>query len=345
MKKIWLYTALVLFACETTGDPSLIVQENPFLEFTLPGQTLPSSINEQEQKLTFEVSHKTDRTHLVPTFKIPAGHSIYVNGILQESGKSMVDFSQPVTYEVKGANNRVSQWTVSATPLNCKILIDASHDGGVWWFPQWEGTGFDPNTAHQGQLFASKLREKGFEVSELGRGKELTDEMFFGSYIIIRVGGFEPYTKKELGVYSRLLDRGMNLVFFTDHKKNDPTDELGDLLGLNFKGVASGEIVKFTDHPITADLTSIPYIAGSVLTNLNEQPAIEILGWLNSDAYADLNFNGVQDTSEPVGPPVMGVLNYSKSKIFFIGDSNGIEIQPQPFIDNLITWMGQCALY
>jgi len=30
----------------------------------------------------------------------------------------------------------------------------------------------------------------------------------------------------------------MNLVFFTDHKKNDPKDELGELLGLEFRGVA-----------------------------------------------------------------------------------------------------------
>jgi len=52
--------------------------------------------------------------------------------------------------------------------------------------------------------------------------------------------------------------------------------------------------------------------------------------------------NGVKDQGEPDGPPVMGVLNYPNSRVFFIGDMNGLEIQPQPFINNLINWMGHC---
>jgi len=65
---------------------------------------------------------------------------------------------------------------------------------------------------------------------------------------------------------------------------------------------------------------------------------------LRPQDYADLNFNGIQDAGEPTAPPVMGILNYPKSKVFFIGDTNGLEVQPQPFIDNLIKWMGECRL-
>ena len=45
-----------------------------------------------------------------------------------------------------------------------------------------------------------------------------------------------------------------------------------------------------------------------------------ILGWLNGTV------------------PVMGVVTSYPAKIFFIGDINGIEQVPQPFVDNLIAW-------
>jgi hypothetical protein len=283
-----------------------------------------------------------DVTQLVPEFDVPDGYTVLVNGIRQISDSSTVDFSQPVTYVLKDRENRSATWQASAFPLSCKILIDASHDGGIWWFPQYEATGFNPNEGHQGQAFANLLREKGFEVKELGRGPEITEEMFFGYYIVIRANGFEEYTTKELEVYSKLIDRGMNLVFFTDHKMNDPGDELGDLLGLKFEGIANGTITTFKPHVITENISLISYVAGSILTNADQNPNIEVLGWLGKDDYADLNFNRIKDDNEPSAPPVMGILNYPNSHIFFIGDMNGFEITPSPFINNLIKWMGTC---
>ena len=41
---------------------------------------------------------------------------------------------------------------LSAVP---RILVDASRDGGVWWFPQWEQQGgFDFTLPHQGKELA-----------------------------------------------------------------------------------------------------------------------------------------------------------------------------------------------
>jgi hypothetical protein len=229
-------------------------------------------------------------------------------------------------------------------PRGCKIIIDASHDGGVWWYPQYEATGFDPNEGHQGQAFANILREKGFEVDELGRSSELTEEMFSGYYIVIRAGGFEPYTANELKVYTKLLCQGMNMVFMADHKCNAEGDALENLLGLKFSSVASGNITTFKPHVITENISFIEYGAGSVLINSGQNSDIEVLGWLGEDDFADLNCNGVKDNKEPSAPPVMGILNYQKSHIFFIGDVNGLEFMSQPFIDNLIAWMGTCSL-
>ena len=341
----WATITLIMLSCKRPEVLAPVPGNNQaaFLSFKTNGQTLSTFIHSTNRQVRLEVGHGVDITRLVPEFKISDGYIVKVNGIKQTSGSSTVDFSRPVTYELRSqSTNDSTQWAVEAVPLKCKILIDASHDGGVWWFPQYEATGFDPSQHHQGKAFADVLRSKGFEVTELGRGKELTEEMFFGHYIVIRVSGFQPYTNKEMEVYKKLLDRGMNLVFVTDHKMHDPADELGNLLNLKFEGVANGIVNKFTPHEITDNLTSFSYIAGSVITNADQNTNIQILGRLDQNDYADLNMNGIKDQGEPTAPPVMGVLNYPKSKVFFIGDTNGLEIRPQPFIDNLISWMGHC---
>lgn len=340
----WVIITLMMLSCKRQDvlDPGAD-NHAAFLSFRTNGQTLSTFIHSATRQVRLEIGHDVDITRLVPEFKIPDGYIVKVNGLKQTSGSSSVDFSRPVIYElISQSTNDSTNWEVDAVPLKCKILIDASHDGGVWWFPQYEATGFDPNQSHQGKAFADVLRSKGFEVTELGRGKELTEEMFFGHYIVIRVGGLQPYTDNEMEVYKKLLDRGMNLAFFTDHKKNDPVDELGNLLNIKFEGVANGVVNTFTPHEITDNLTSFSYIAGSVITNADQNPNIQILGRLDQNDYADLNMNGIKDPGEPTAPPVMGILNYPESRVFFIGDMNGLEIRPQPFIDNLIRWMGNC---
>jgi hypothetical protein len=311
-----------VFSCETQEvDPN---GNASFMAFSTNGQTLPSAIHTSTKKIRLEIDHDVDVNTLTPQFEIPEGSIVTINGVEQLSGITQVDFTEPVTYTITDKNNTVTTWNVSVETLGCRVLIDASHDGGVWWYPQSEATGFDASAYHQGQAFAEALRAKGFEVTELGRGGELTEEMFFGHYIVIRVVGFQAYTTQELNVYSNLLDRGMNLVFFTDHKQNDPVDELGAMVGVNFEGSVNGTITTFADHEITNGITSINYIAGSIITNAETNPDLEILGWLEN------------------GDPVMGIVHYPNSRIFCIGDTNGIEVQPQPFIDNLVSWMGSC---
>lgn len=336
---IFVIPVLALSSCQKEEQPETRI---PFLSFSSTGQTLPSSIDRSSRQVEFEVDHDADVSSLIPEFVVPNGCSVYLKGIKQVSGVSTVDFSSPVLYELKDAENRSTVWEAEAVKLKKRIIIDASHDGGGWWFPQSEATGFDPDKYHQGQVMADLLRAKGFEVDELGRGKELTEKMFFGNYIVIRAGGFQIYTDKELDVYTNLIKRGMNLVFFTDHKKYDITDELGDFLGLKFKGVAFGNVTRIEPHMITSGFKPFYYNAGSVLTDYAGNENIQILGWLGDQDFADMNWNGVRDTNEPYAPAVMGILKYPKSKIFFIGDMNALEIRPQPFIDNLCAWMGIC---
>lgn len=342
INRIWFILFPVLMISCEKDEPAVQSPEpeGGFLSFSTNGQTILSTAIKSDQKqVKLEVESGVDITKLVPSFEVPPGITVYLNGVEQISGISETDFSRPVVYELEDLSSRKSEWSVSAVPLSKRIVIDASHDGGVWWFPQSELTGFDTTKYHQGKVFADLLRNKGFKVDELGRDCELKEEHFMGYYIVIRVNGFQTYSSKELDVYTKLVKRGMNMVFFTDHKKYDPKDELGDLLGLKFEGIAYGTVSRFVKHTITENLSSLDYIAGSVLTNADQNSDIEILGWLGENDYADLNINGIRDNGEPAAPPVMGILKYPKSKVFFIGDANGLQIMPQPFIDNLIKWM------
>jgi hypothetical protein len=63
----------------------------------------------------------------------------------------------------------------------------------------------------------------------------------------------------------------------------------------------------------------MPFIAGSYLEGA-PGANVQVLGRL------------------PSGEAVMGVLSRGDAKLFFIGDMNGIQQLPQPFVQNLVAW-------
>src|SRR6187549_3774745 len=58
-------------------------------------------------------------------------------------------------------------------PASKSILVDASKDGGVWWFPQGQA-GFSATNPHQGSALADYFRNLGYQVDELPRGAIIT---------------------------------------------------------------------------------------------------------------------------------------------------------------------------
>ena len=132
ISRIWfLCLPLLLISCQK--DESEQFAREGFISFSTKGQTLPAAIDNNHQLVKFEVDHDVDVTCLVPEFVVPDGYTVYVNGTSQTSGSSAVDFSGPVTYLLKDNNNQSVTWQASAIQLSCRILIDASHDGGVWY--------------------------------------------------------------------------------------------------------------------------------------------------------------------------------------------------------------------
>lgn len=333
----------VVWSCSEEPEQLITDTDADFLAFSIDGQTLPESIHTDNNKIFIEVGRDANIKSLAPEFDVPEGFRVLVDGKEQQSGVTAVDFSKPVVYDLKNVSTgAVTLWEVNVEPLSCKVLVDASHDGGVWWFPQGPQTGYDQNKPHQGMAFANLLRQKGFEVDELGRHAEITEEMFFGYYIVIRATGSQPYSQKELNVYAKLLERGMNLVLFQDHMRNNPADELGDFIGVKFQGSVKGWMSKFTPHDLTNGMTKMYYLAGAVVMNEEENPNIEVLGRLGpSDLFVLDPVVGL-DPADPKGLAVMGVVKHPTSRIFFMGDLNAPEISPDVFVNNLVAWMGKC---
>jgi len=206
--------------------------------------------------------------------------------------------------------------------LHESILVDASKDGGGWWFPQSPATGFTTYNQHQGKALADYFRDLGYQVDELPRGAIITSELLDKYSKVIRPSAFFSYSADEITAYTSFLNRSSSLLLISDHMMNTANDQLSASLGLEFEGSYSGPITSFQPHAITSGVTSLNYIAGSVIRNWDPS-RITVLGYKTTGAAA------------------MGIVKHPSSKIFFIGDVNGIEQVPQPFIANLNNWLFQ----
>jgi hypothetical protein len=209
-------------------------------------------------------------------------------------------------------------------PIPMKILVDASHDGGVWWAPQTAT--FSESQPHQGKSLADYLRLQGFKVDEIHSGQSVTWTLLKNYKKVIRVNGYGAYTPEQLAAYDSLLQSGGSLLFLNEHLKLRPNDALSVRLGLHFTPSDSGVINVFVPHSVTAGVNSIPFIAGSYIPSTN-LGSIQVLGSIQNAA------NGNTPRA------VLGIKNHPVSKIVFIGDCNGIQRLPQPFTDNLIKWL------
>lgn len=213
--------------------------------------------------------------------------------------------------------------TVVPTPIlnNNTILIDASKDGGVWWYPQVGN--FSPVAAHQGQAIANYLRRLGYSVVEAPRGQVITWPFLSRFRKVIRFGGFDTYTQQEIYAYDSLVARSASILFIQDHLQNASNDLLSSHWGLNFSGSVTATVTQWTTHPITNAVSSLDYNAGSVIMNPDSNK-ITVLGYFSS---------GKNQMA------AIGILHHPSSKIVFMGDGNGIETIPQPFTNNLVRWL------
>lgn len=213
---------------------------------------------------------------------------------------------------------------VTNTTNNLRILIDASHDGGVWWFPQSTTSGFNPSLHHQGKRLADLLRSMGFIVDEMASYTLVTDSLLSRYDKVIRAGAYGSYQPGELAAYTNFLQRRSSLLLISEFR-NSPTDidELAERLGIQFRGTHYDSVKHFAPHATTVNATPFYYNAGAIVVNETSNPRINVLGRLTNST----------------GPVVMGILNHPTSKIYFLGEINGLQTIPQPFTSQLLKWL------
>ena len=218
-----------------------------------------------------------------------------------------------------------------------KILVDASRDGGTWWFPQ--AGPFEPDAPHQGKALADFLLSQGKKVDELPRPFTITLEQLTQYDLVIRAVGFGSYSNQEISDYINYVQNGGKLLLLADHSAND---ELASGFGLQFTGVTRGDnkLNNYSTHPLTQGVSEIYYHVGSGLTSF--PASAQIIGRLSTQSFLDLNNNNTQDTGESSAPDVLGMMNLGTGQILFCGDVNMWETVPQPLTDNMLDWfLGQ----
>jgi hypothetical protein len=221
------------------------------------------------------------------------------------------------------------QYGLPANPPSNSILIDASKDGGVWWYPQSAATGLSAANNHQGKALADYLRSLEYQVYELPQGAVITEELLSKYSRVIRAVAFYNYTPEEVAAYESFLSRHSSLFLISEHMTHTVNDRLSERLGLKFEGSYWGPVKSFQSHPLTNGVSSVSYVAGSVIKNWDISK-ITVLGSI-----------GLLSGEEGTGIGTMGIVNHPSSKIFFTGDIGAIENLEQPFTSNVIKWLFQ----
>jgi hypothetical protein len=202
-----------------------------------------------------------------------------------------------------------------------RVLVDASRDGGEWWYPQpfTEGI-FDPNLAHQGKFLADYLRSQGMEVTELPRPFYITDELLENYHLVVRAGAFPPndYSLEEIAAYQQYVAKGGQLILLAEFTSLGDPDLLAYGFGLDLEGAVPGIVDRFAEHPITHGVSPFLFDLGSALAG-DPPPNTTELAFIGPET-------------------VMGILPYGFGQVFFIGESSEVVYAQQPLTENLFIY-------
>jgi hypothetical protein len=161
-------------------------------------------------------------------------------------------------------------WSPSAGKAASRlIVVDASHDGGTWWYPQ-SPKSHDPTKDHQGKRFADALRLQGYVVSEIHRGTRITDQ-FKDAEVVIRFACWGTYEPTEVEAYQRFAHNGGKVLLIQGFIRKDAPihDDVANTFGITFDGeYRTKTFVQLADHPLTRELALPTYQTGSAITRM-----------------------------------------------------------------------------
>lgn len=292
------------------------------------GPRVPSSVDAQKR---FRVA-----TVLVTKSALASADTMSLYDFLAARARATAPQAYKLGF-IQGTANPFSLLTQNVGRLDPRIkrniLIDASRDGGVWWFPQaGPYTATDP---HQGKALADHLRGLGHLVTELPRGATVTPAALATQDVVIRVSGMGLYSAAELSAYTAWTNQGGGLLLLGEHH---PSDGLAAAFGLQFAGITRGPctLSTYAAHPLTAGLGPLAYGAGSGI--LGQPASATLVGWLSATTFLDLDDDGLKDANETWAPAALGVMPYGKGRVVFCGDTSLWLQIPQPLVSNVLAW-------
>jgi len=105
--------------------------ENDILTYSLPGQTGPATINNGNHTVTVTVPYGTTVTSLIATFTLSSQATATVGAVIQVSGSTPNNFTNPVIYAVEAGEGTTQNWTVTVNfaPNTETDILTYSLDG------------------------------------------------------------------------------------------------------------------------------------------------------------------------------------------------------------------------
>jgi uncharacterized protein DUF4350 len=196
------------------------------------------------------------------------------------------------------------------------VVIDASHDGGAWWFPQGPPP-FDPKKPHQGVALADYLKRRGWQVIEVPREAKITNQLK-GAAIVVRIGQWGEYERSEIAAYREFVRRGGRLLLAEGYVRDEEVDSdtVASEFGVRFEGMISGQGFRAANAgAFKLDFIEVSYQIGSVVVKFPK--STQPLAYLNDGRLA------------------MGVFPYGRGRVVFISSVFPILSVPQPFAKQL----------
>lgn len=212
-----------------------------------------------------------------------------------------------------------------ASENSLSVLVDASKDGGEWWFPQGPPR-FDAERYHQGKGLADSMRAKGWMVAELPRGETVAFNKLREFDVVIRPPSFFSYTQAEAVAYRNSVAAGTRLVLVGG---GGGEDLVAAVFGLRFeRHSAISSVHKWIPHALTAHIEC----CNVSWTPIAVAPKGAVaLAWL--------------ETHNLTERPVLGYYRFGKGYVIFIGRSVISHTPNDEFTDDLLNALRQIGTH
>ena len=209
----------------------------------------------------------------------------------------------------------------STSEKQLRVLVDASKDGGLWWFPQGPPN-FNPNAFHQGKPLADFMRGMGWKVTELPRGEVITFDKLRDFDLVIRISPYFSYSDDEARAYQQSVTAGTRLLL--SGGGSDGTDAVAEIFGLRFvTHTRFGPIKQWVPHALTANIQCCALAWATV----ELPPGAVPLAWMTEVSTYRW--------------PVLGYFQYGNGSVVFVGQALVSGPRDRSFSETLVRSVGR----